>query len=121
MGLEEAMQFVVEKLKEALLAVENFGGEALAWFDGVFPPGTRADTVSHWFRVALPWIIAAVALTVLFYFCRCCCRCCCGGGGRRVRMMKAPGRNCTMPRNDFESNPRRYFRNLRASPGDHLC
>ncbi|KAH6798679.1 hypothetical protein C2S51_035163 [Perilla frutescens var. frutescens] len=121
MGVEEVMKLVVEKLKEALLAVENWGAEALGWFDDVFPPETRGDTVSHWFHVALPWIIAAVVLTVVICLCRCCCKCCCGGGGGRVRMMKAPGRNCRMPRSAFESNPRGYFRNLRAHPGDQLC
>ncbi|KAL1551161.1 hypothetical protein AAHA92_19039 [Salvia divinorum] len=98
MGLEEVVKFVMEKLKEALPPVENFGGEAIAWFDGVF-------------QAALPWIIAAVALTVLFCLCRCCC-----GGGRRERMMRAPGRNITMRRSDFETNPQEYFRNLRKRP-----
>lgn len=116
------MQFVVEKLKQALLAVEGFAGDALGWFDGAFPPETRGETVSRWFHAALPWIIGAVVLTVVFCFCRCCCRCCCGGGGGGGgRMMKAPGRNCTMPRSVFEGNPRGYFRDLRASPGDQLC
>lgn len=119
MGLQEMMNFVVEKLKEALLAVENFGGEAVAWFDKVVPPETRGDKINHWFHVALPFLIAAVVLTVVICFCRCCYKCCCRG--RRVRTMKAPGRNCRMPRGVFESDPKGYFRNLRAHPGDELC
>lgn len=123
MGMEEVMKFVVEKLKEALLSVENFGAEALAWFDNIFPPETRGDKISHWFHVALPFLIAAVVLTVVVCFCRCCYRCCCrgGGGGGRMRTMKAPGRNVRMSRNVFESDPRGYFENLRAHPGDQLC
>ncbi|KAG8366482.1 hypothetical protein BUALT_Bualt17G0084600 [Buddleja alternifolia] len=129
--MAEVMKYVVEKLKEALLAVENFGGEAMAWF-------------GHWFHVALPFLIAAAVLTVVVcfcrccggmvltvvfnfcrcfcrgflkvvsYFCSCCRRCCCG----TVRMMKAPGRNIMMPRNVFVSDPRGYFQALR---GDRLC
>ncbi|PIN11050.1 hypothetical protein CDL12_16359 [Handroanthus impetiginosus] len=104
-----------EKLKEALLAVENGRAKVLAWFDGVFPPETRGEKIRHWFHVAQPYLIAAVVLTLVVYFCRCCC----GGprGGRRVKMMKAPGKNHRMPRRDFENNPKGYFQNLRSHPG----
>ncbi|KAL9149115.1 hypothetical protein ABFS82_12G089700 [Erythranthe guttata] len=127
MGIEEVMKYVVEKLKEALLWLENFAGEAVSWFDGVFPPETRTDKITHWFHLAQPYLAAAVVLTVVVCFCRCCCNCCCrrgrggGGGGGMVKMMKAPGRNVRMARGVFESNPRGYFRTLRANPGDHLC
>ncbi|KAG8366481.1 hypothetical protein BUALT_Bualt17G0084500 [Buddleja alternifolia] len=118
--LGSMMKYVVEKLKQALLAVENFGGEAMAWFDKVFPPETRGGKINHWFHVALPFLIAAAVLTVVFCFCRCCCRCCCGGRGGRVRMMRAPGTGGSrwMPRSVFESDPRGYFQSLR---GDQLC
>ncbi|GFP95316.1 hypothetical protein PHJA_001675900 [Phtheirospermum japonicum] len=120
MGVDEVLKLVVEKLKEFLLALENLGGEALAWFDNIFPPETRASKISHWIHVALPYLITAVVLTALV----CCCRCCCGGGrvrtmkapggGGKGKMMKAPGRDYKMPRRDFESNPKGYFSDLRG-------
>ncbi|KAG8366484.1 hypothetical protein BUALT_Bualt17G0084800 [Buddleja alternifolia] len=146
----EMMKFVVEKLKQALLAVENFGGEAMAWFgnvfpqallavenfggeamawfDKVFPPETRGEKINHWFHVALPFLIAAAVLTVVFYFCRYCCRCCCGsfshGGFLLLPMLQSVlpwimGEDDESPRE--EHHPRGYFQNLRAHPGDHLC
>ncbi|KAL2457795.1 Uncharacterized protein Adt_46231 [Abeliophyllum distichum] len=121
MGLNEVMNFIIEKLKELLLAMENFGGHVLAWFDKVFPPDTRGDKIHHWIHVATPFLIAAAALIVFICFCRCCCGCCKGGRGGRVKMMKAPGRNYRMPRNVFESDPKGYFHNLRTYPGDELC
>ncbi|KAK4410424.1 hypothetical protein Sango_0115400 [Sesamum angolense] len=121
MGVEELMMMVVEKLKAALLALENLGSEALAWVDRVFPPETRGDKIHHCLHVALPYLIAAVVLAVVVCFCRCCCGCCQGRSGGRVRMMKAPGRDCRMPRHVFESDPKGYFNNLRAHPGDLLC
>ncbi|PIN16097.1 hypothetical protein CDL12_11253 [Handroanthus impetiginosus] len=121
MGFDEVMKSVVEKLKEALLAVENWGADALAWFDGVFPPDTRGEKIKHWFHVALPYLIAAVVLMVVVLFCDCCCRCCCGRGSGRAKMMKAPGRNTRMRRSVFEADPRGYFQNLRSHPGDELC
>ncbi|KAL3621561.1 hypothetical protein CASFOL_036473 [Castilleja foliolosa] len=116
MGVNEVMKFVLEKLKEFLHAVENLSGEALAWFDNIFPPETRASKISHWIHVASPYLITAAVLTALV----CCCHCCCCGG-RRARTMKAPGRNRRMRRDVFESDPKGYFRNLRAYPGDELC
>ncbi|KAK4430109.1 hypothetical protein Salat_1311600 [Sesamum alatum] len=121
MGVEEVMKFVVEKLKEALLILENLGGEALAWLDRVFPPETRGDKIHHWLHVALPYLIATVVLAVVVWFCRCCRGCCLGRRGGRVRMMKAPGREYRMGRDVFESDPKGYFYNLRAHPGDQLC
>nr|GLL32115.1 hypothetical protein Saspl_010887 [Ipomoea trifida]GMD13521.1 SAM and SH3 domain-containing protein [Ipomoea batatas]GMD21124.1 SAM and SH3 domain-containing protein [Ipomoea batatas] len=120
MGFDDIMNFVVEKLKEFLQTIQNLGGEALQWFDQIFPPETREDTIIHWVQVALPYLIAAVVLTLLICCCRCCCCCCRRGRGGLGRMMKAPGRNCRMPRSAFEANPRSYFRNLRAYPGDQL-
>ncbi|KAL6545280.1 hypothetical protein OROGR_009154 [Orobanche gracilis] len=121
MGVGEVMKCVVEKLKEFLQALENSGGEVLAWFDKVFPPETRGDKIHHWIHVAVPYLIVAVVLTAVVCFCRCCCGCCRGRGGGKVKMMKAPGRSCRIRRDVFESDPKGYFWNLRAHPGDELC
>ncbi|MCD9641077.1 hypothetical protein HAX54_026911 [Datura stramonium] len=121
MGIDEVKNYVVEKLKELLLLLDNFFGQFLGWFDKVFPPDTRKEKINHWFHVALPFLIVALIFAIVSY---CCCR------GRRdddddhvyeeIRMMKAPGRNCTMSRSTFESDPKFYFQNLRSYPGDYL-
>ncbi|PIN11052.1 hypothetical protein CDL12_16361 [Handroanthus impetiginosus] len=114
MRFDEVKKSVGEKLKEALFAVENWGAEALAWFDSVFPPDTRVEKIKHWFHVAQPYLIAGGALTIFVYFCRCCCG---RWGGGMVKMTKSPGRNRRMPRRDFEINPRGYFQRLRSHHG----
>ncbi|CAI9756147.1 unnamed protein product [Fraxinus pennsylvanica] len=122
MGVNEVMNFIVGKLKEFLLAMENFGGEVVDWFDKVFPPETRGDKIHHWLHVAIPFLIMAVALILFIWICRCCCRWCCSGrGSGGGKMMKAPGRNFRMQRSVFENDPKGYFWNLRAHPGDELC
>ncbi|KAL3367762.1 hypothetical protein AABB24_008895 [Solanum stoloniferum] len=110
------------------------------WFDELFPPETRIEKINHWFYVALPYVIIAVFLGIFIY-------CCYYHGGllrnimydlkitlvrlfnyvnnlytswRSSKMMKAPGRNTRIPRASFEIDPKRYFRNLRANPGDML-
>nr|CAB3458561.1 unnamed protein product [Digitaria exilis] len=85
--------------------------------DELFPPETRSETLRQWLHVAVTVVLpAALGALVLLCVARCCWRCCCGrarGGGRR--MMAAPGRGgARMPRGVFESNPRGYFRDLRA-------
>lgn len=120
MGIDEVKKYVIEKLKEVFLLLNNFSGQFLHWFDKVFPPETRKNKINHWFHVALPFLIATLVFALISYCCYCCC---CRGRGRgrgRGRTMKAPGRNCRMPRSTFESNPRDYFQNLRAYPGDEL-
>ncbi|CAI9096423.1 OLC1v1032570C1 [Oldenlandia corymbosa var. corymbosa] len=121
MGTEEFVKMVLEKLKEAWVAMENLWGQLLGWMDKVFPPETRSEKIRHWVHLGVP-ILMGLVLVYLFYRC---CKCCCGSrprrGGGYNKMMKAPGRNCRMPRNVFESNPKAYFRNLRAYPGDELC
>ncbi|KAL3501526.1 hypothetical protein ACH5RR_035975 [Cinchona calisaya] len=123
MGIESVLNLIGEKFKELWMAIENFWGQFLGWFDKVFPPETRADKLHQWLHIALIILIVVAAVVVLFSCVYYCCKwCCCGGGRRRgVRMMRAPGRNCWMPRQDFESDPRSYFSNLRAHPGDQLC
>ncbi|OIT36865.1 hypothetical protein A4A49_36404 [Nicotiana attenuata] len=120
MGIDEAKKYVVDKLKEVLLLLDNLGGQFLGWLDKVLPPETRKDKINHWFHVALPFLIASVIFAFITYCCYCCCCRRRRGGGRWGKTMKAPGRNCRMPRNTFESDPRSYFRNLRAYPGDEL-
>ncbi|KAA8529305.1 hypothetical protein F0562_033896 [Nyssa sinensis] len=110
-SVESAMNYVVEKLKELLLVLENFGGDLLNSLDKLFPPETTGKQLHHWIQVAAPFVIAGVVLLM----CICCCRCCCRHGGRGIRMMKAPGRDYMMPRHVFESNPQSYFSGLRSS------
>lgn len=120
MDFKEMMKFVMEKMKEVWIAMGEFWGQLIDWFEKVFPAETRGEKVHHWLAVALPFMIAGAVLITL---CCCCYKCCCSScrGRGRVRTMKAPGRNCRMPRSAFESNPRSYFQNLRAYPGDELC
>ncbi|XAR65308.1 hypothetical protein NMG60_11009390 [Bertholletia excelsa] len=108
-GGENWMNAVLEKLKELLVVLQNFADE-------VFPPDEREEQIHHWLEVATPFLIAAGALLLCIY----CCRCCCRGRGGRVRMMKAPGRDYTMPRRVFESNPRSHFRGLRGKAANKL-
>ncbi|KAK2983889.1 hypothetical protein RJ640_008048 [Escallonia rubra] len=119
METDNWMNYVLDKLKGFLLVLQNFGRSVLDWFDKVFPPDTRGDQLRHWLHVGAPFLIAAVVLITCIWCCKRLCRCCCGRG-RVGKMMKAPGRNLRMPRNVFESNPRSYFSNLRANPGDKL-
>ncbi|QCE05082.1 hypothetical protein DEO72_LG9g82 [Vigna unguiculata] len=79
-----------------------------------------------WLRVAGAVGVAVVAILVVWFlwkmimlifrcFYRCYCRCC----RRRRKTMTAPGRNCRIFRDNFERNPRDYFRNLRND--QHAC
>ncbi|CAA0825562.1 Unknown protein [Striga hermonthica] len=88
-----------------MLTAKNTGGEAMAWFDEVFPPETRVEKICQWIQVAKPYLIAAVVLWLVF-------RLFSGGGGGKT--MKAPGRNYRMRRSTFESNPKGYFSDLRG-------
>ncbi|PHU02230.1 hypothetical protein BC332_27481 [Capsicum chinense] len=110
----EVMSFLMEKLKEAILMMFNFGGHLMSWFDEVFPPETRVEKIKYWFHIALPYLIITVYVSLIenlkFLF-QCCWR-------SNSKMMKAPGRNIRIPRSGFEKNPRLYFTNLRAYPGD---
>ena len=83
--------------------------------DELLPPETRSEALRQWLHfavtVALPAALGALALLCVA---RCCWRCCCRARGGR-RLMVAPGRGgARMPRGVFESNPRIYFRDLRA-------
>uniref|UniRef100_A0A5B7BZW9 Uncharacterized protein n=1 Tax=Davidia involucrata TaxID=16924 RepID=A0A5B7BZW9_DAVIN len=113
MGADSVINYVLEKMKELVLVVENIGGYLVGWLEKVLPPETRGKQLIHWLKVVAPFIITMVVLFT-------CCRCCCRGGRRSVKMMKAPGRNYRMPRHVFESDPRSYFLNLRAKPVDEL-
>ncbi|KAF7133252.1 hypothetical protein RHSIM_Rhsim09G0124100 [Rhododendron simsii] len=107
MGAEEWINYIVEKLKEWLIGMGDFGGSLIKKPDEVFPPESTGEQLKHWHLVATPFIIGAVVMIT--------CLCCCSGTGsgeRAVRMMKAPGRYYRMPRHVFEGNPRSYFRNL---------
>ncbi|TVU00093.1 hypothetical protein EJB05_54508, partial [Eragrostis curvula] len=86
--------------------------------DELFPPETRSETLRLWLHVAVTVLLpAALGLLVLYWIARCCCRCCCccARAAARRRSMAAPGRGgARMPRDVFEDDPRRYFRDLRA-------
>ncbi|KAL8527604.1 hypothetical protein ACS0TY_005458 [Phlomoides rotata] len=162
--MEEATKVMIEKLKEAPLALKNIGVDALSWFNKVIPPETRSDkikqlqdTLKNSGQVALAWVnqafppetrsdkikqlqdalknsghvalawvnqafppemiksihkakpyaIAAIVLVVAVKFFS-------GRGGGAAKMMKAPGRNYKIKRSDFQSNPKKYFGDLRA-------
>ncbi|WVY99018.1 hypothetical protein V8G54_031169 [Vigna mungo] len=64
--------------------------------------------------IVVVWILWKMIMVIFGCFYRCCCCCC-----RRGRTMKAPGRNYRIFRDDFERNPRDYFRNLRND--QHAC
>ncbi|KAK4376567.1 hypothetical protein RND71_002863 [Anisodus tanguticus] len=113
MVMEQVMSSVMEKLKEALLMMLNFGGEIVSWFDEVFPPETRVEKINYWFHLALPYLIIALFLS-LFMLC-CYCVALLGWGLSKLinkKMMKAPGRNYNIYRDDFELDPSDYFRRL---------
>lgn len=117
-------KFLLGKLKEFLLLLENFWGFLVKKFDEVLPPDTRDETFRHWLEVGLP--VGLAALLLLLFLCCCCrpllracfsflCCCLCCRGRRSVKMMKAPGRDYRMPRHVFESDPRSYFIDLHTS------
>ncbi|KAL3631260.1 hypothetical protein CASFOL_024244 [Castilleja foliolosa] len=111
-----------EKINHLHLVLKNSGGEAVAWLHKTFPPcwkpAAASEKISYWqstakgygaeavtWLVGKPYIIAAVVLVVVVRF---------FGGGGKGKMMKAPGRNYKMPRRDFASNPKGYFKDLRG-------
>ncbi|KAL5723273.1 hypothetical protein ACHQM5_006690 [Ranunculus cassubicifolius] len=59
-----------------------------------------------------PYLFGFVGILLLVILMCNCCRC--HGGSRSVKMMKAPGRNCRIPRAGFEKDPRAYFLDLRG-------
>ncbi|PSS28960.1 Nuclear receptor subfamily 4 group A member like [Actinidia chinensis var. chinensis] len=104
------MNYVMDKLKEWLVVVVNFGGSLIGKVDEVFPPKTREKKLRHWLQVATPFIISVVVLLLCICYNR-------RRGGREMKMMNAPGgRSKRMPRHDFEGNPRSYFRSLCGKP-----
>ncbi|KAL6983327.1 hypothetical protein U1Q18_016716 [Sarracenia purpurea var. burkii] len=58
MGTDDWMIFVLDKLKEWLVVLQNFGGSLIAKVDEAFPPETRAEQLKHWLQVAKDdWMI----------------------------------------------------------------
>ncbi|CAK9142454.1 unnamed protein product [Ilex paraguariensis] len=107
------MNNALEKLKEVLLMLENFGGYFMGWFDKVFTREreTRGKQLHHWLQVNYkPFVITGLVLLVTLWICtKCCCQ-----RNKAVKTMKAPGRNHRMSRSSFESDPKSYFRGLRG-------
>uniref|UniRef100_A0A7N0UJX2 Uncharacterized protein n=1 Tax=Kalanchoe fedtschenkoi TaxID=63787 RepID=A0A7N0UJX2_KALFE len=87
------------------LILSNFVAHAVEMIDEKCPQKTREE----WLRASMPWLMVVLMIVsivlVLRFFCR---------KKRPVKMMKAPGRNHRMPRRDFASNPKKYFRELRG-------
>uniref|UniRef100_A0A5B7AWP2 Uncharacterized protein n=1 Tax=Davidia involucrata TaxID=16924 RepID=A0A5B7AWP2_DAVIN len=74
-GVDMGMNYVLEKLKELLLVVENFGGYLVGWLDELLPPETRGKQLRHLLQATAAFLITPV---VLFVFFRCggyLCRC----------------------------------------------
>ena len=57
---ENSMNYVLDKVKEWLVVVVNFGGSLIGKVDEVFPPKTREAQLCRWLQVATPFIISAV-------------------------------------------------------------
>ncbi|KAL5993788.1 hypothetical protein ACLOJK_038145 [Asimina triloba] len=113
MGKEGVGDFILKKLSELLILLENFVAYVVEKVNEAFPAETRSEQLKHWLHVAAPWVLGLVLLLLCFRCCRsCCCRCC--KTWNILKMMKASGRNYRMPRHAFESNPRSYFRDLRG-------
>uniref|UniRef100_A0A7N0VHS5 Uncharacterized protein n=1 Tax=Kalanchoe fedtschenkoi TaxID=63787 RepID=A0A7N0VHS5_KALFE len=105
MDPESAKSCVLEKLKELWMLLTSFAAYVSRVFDEKFPPETRDEKIHGWLKASTPWLIAGSAVLLL----SCCCRRRRGG-----RMMKAPGQDFRMLRDDFERSPRSYFGDLRA-------
>jgi hypothetical protein len=106
-------QLVKAKAAEVLAYLATLLSALSEKVDELLPPETRSETLRQWLHVA---VTVALPALVLLCVARCCWRCCCAGGARsRGRQMVAPGRGgARMPRDAFEDDPRRYFRDLRA-------
>jgi hypothetical protein len=109
------LEFLHEKLTLLLHFISTTFTSLSQYFDQIFPPETRQETIHHWIHIAVSVVLpVALAAFLVFY----CCRCCCRSSGRSRgygRMMTAPGRGgAHMPRVSFEASPRDYFINLRA-------
>ncbi|KAL5999942.1 hypothetical protein ACLOJK_034619 [Asimina triloba] len=113
MGEEGVGDFILNKLSELLILLENFVAYVVGKVNEAFPAETRSEQLKHWLHVAAPWALSLVLLLLCF----CCCRSCCKPRNT-FKMMKAPGRNYRMPRHAFETNPRSYFRDLRGKTLD---
>ncbi|XXG75347.1 hypothetical protein AAC387_Pa07g3872 [Persea americana] len=123
-------KFLLEKLHEFLVLLQNLWTCLLKKFDEVFPHETRAEKIKHWLQIGWPVGLGLAAVLLLLCVCcfcpgwlrsccgswlGCCRRCFCCCCGRRGKMMKAPGRDYLMPRDDFESDPGSYFIDLRSN------
>ncbi|XP_058183102.1 uncharacterized protein LOC131301027 [Rhododendron vialii] len=105
MSPEEWINFVREKLKEFLAVLQHLGKIFMA-------------KLKHWAQVAAPYIVAAVALCILWILLRFFLSCCClvgRGVGSVAKTMIAPGTAGAVRilRAPFEANPAAYFRGLR--------
>ncbi|KAK8936478.1 hypothetical protein KSP39_PZI012076 [Platanthera zijinensis] len=131
--------FLLEKLHKLIRLLGDLFTIFRRKADEIFPPETRAETLSRGIHVFLT-VVLPVSLVFLCLYCccfrrrGCCCGCfrrrgcfcgcfrrrgCCCGCFRRWfsgdRMMRAPGRpGRYMPRSSFEADPRNYFANLHA-------
>ncbi|OVA11010.1 hypothetical protein BVC80_1745g23 [Macleaya cordata] len=116
MDFETVKKFILEKLKELLLVLENFGRYLEEKLNTLIPPDVRDSKIYPWLiYVGLPVTMGVLFLILFCWCCKRCCRCCCCSRSRgNYKMMKAPGRDYRMRRSDFESDPRSYFLDLRG-------
>lgn len=128
--------------KESLMVLHKIWGNLVEKWNLSELHSWIMETGLPWMmNIGLPVIFGILILCLLLWilktFCGClvvicktCCRCllrflqrcfgvcrrwCCCCGRASYKMMKAPGRNYTMRRSVFESNPRSYFQDLRSS------
>ncbi|KAL6996638.1 hypothetical protein U1Q18_006769 [Sarracenia purpurea var. burkii] len=105
MGTDDWMIFVLDKLKDWLVVLQNFSESLIAKVVEAFLPETRVEQLKHWLQVTKPFIMDWVVLVICLGYCYRCC-----GGRRAIKMMNAYERGYRMPRFVFEGNPKSYFR-----------
>lgn len=123
-SIRDFNQFILQKLKELMMALNNFWDYLVDEWNSRRPSDVKISEFFSWIKeTGLPWLIrnryqvlgGILIVCLLFWFLkRCCCCCCSERRVRYYRMMKTPGRDYRMRRDDFESDPRSYFQDLRG-------
>ncbi|KAL3631259.1 structural molecule [Castilleja foliolosa] len=116
----------LQNIKRWLILALLFLVVAVVLLVAVWVCFNRCPFVLRWIVSAVRPIVSAVRRILMRIWaygrfpCRGAGRGAPGAGVGTVKLMKAPGRNLMIPRSLFENDPKSYFLNLRASPGDHL-
>ncbi|PIA63237.1 hypothetical protein AQUCO_00200924v1 [Aquilegia coerulea] len=129
-SFESVWMFILEKLKEPFKLVSDFvcsigkklkESPLVMKIVGVTDDAANA-TLPYSKKIGVycvdkikqhPYMFGMIVLFALIL--GCCCKC--GRSSRSRKMMKAPGRDYMMLRDDFEISPRSYFRDLRGKGG----